>query len=73
MPEVIDCQKIALQQPGPAVVDVPNMSHSFRIAFRAEATSKGIVIIDDITMEVRFSAFSLIFVAFKNDILCDKA
>uniref|UniRef100_A0A915BIE3 MAM domain-containing protein n=1 Tax=Parascaris univalens TaxID=6257 RepID=A0A915BIE3_PARUN len=51
MPEVIDCQTISLQQPGPAVVDVPNMSHSFRIAFRAEAKSKGIIIIDDITME----------------------
>ncbi|VDM28201.1 unnamed protein product [Toxocara canis] len=51
VPEMIDCQKIALPQPGPAVVDIPDMKHSFRIAFRAEATSKGIIMIDDITLQ----------------------
>ncbi|VDK54138.1 unnamed protein product [Anisakis simplex] len=61
MPEIIDCQPIVLPQPGPAVVDIPGMGHSFRIAFKAESSeqSKGMIMIDDISVQGNICPSSL--------------
>ncbi|VDN16990.1 unnamed protein product [Gongylonema pulchrum] len=45
-----DCQKITLKQPGPALVDLPEINHAIRIALRAEASSQGMAMIDDLSV-----------------------
>ncbi|VDM22371.1 unnamed protein product [Wuchereria bancrofti] len=46
--EAVDCQQIVLKQPGPALVDLPEMNHPVRIALKAESSSQGMALIDDL-------------------------
>ncbi|KAM3726164.1 putative competence-damage inducible protein [Dirofilaria immitis] len=46
--EAVDCQKIVLKQPGPALVDLPEINHPIRIALKAESSSQGMALIDDL-------------------------
>ncbi|VDK63373.1 unnamed protein product [Onchocerca ochengi] len=48
--EAVDCQKIVLKQPGPALVDLPEINHPTRIALKAESSSQGMALIDDLTV-----------------------
>lgn len=59
-PDLVDCQQVTLEQPGPVIVDIPRLKHPFRIAIRAEtsaknlsgADGKGMAIIDDLQVSV---------------------
>lgn len=51
--EAVDCQKIVLKQPGPAFVDLPEINHPIRIALKAESSSQGMALIDDLIVTVR--------------------
>ncbi|KAL3982247.1 hypothetical protein ACH3XW_46425 [Acanthocheilonema viteae] len=48
--EAVDCQKIVLKQPGPALVDLPEINHPVRIALKAESSSQGMALIDDLVV-----------------------
>ncbi|VIO86812.1 Uncharacterized protein BM_BM2819 [Brugia malayi] len=48
--EAVDCQQIVLKQPGPALVDLPGMNHPVRIALKAESSSQGMALIDDLVV-----------------------
>ncbi|EFO19755.2 hypothetical protein LOAG_08736 [Loa loa] len=48
--EAIDCQKIVLKQPGPAFIDLPEANHPVRIALKAESSSQGMALIDDLVV-----------------------
>uniref|UniRef100_A0A0R3RYB0 MAM domain-containing protein n=1 Tax=Elaeophora elaphi TaxID=1147741 RepID=A0A0R3RYB0_9BILA len=48
--EAVDCQKIVLKQPGPALVDLPGINHPVRIALKAESSSQGMALIDDLVV-----------------------
>ncbi|VDK71505.1 unnamed protein product [Litomosoides sigmodontis] len=48
--EAVDCQKIVLKQPGPALVDLPKINHPVRIALKAESSSQGMALIDDLVV-----------------------
>ncbi|VDN55783.1 unnamed protein product [Dracunculus medinensis] len=55
-PDLVDCQQVTLEQPGPVIVDIPRLKHPFRIAIRAETSAKnlsGMAIIDDLQVSVR--------------------
>ncbi|VDK58523.1 unnamed protein product [Cylicostephanus goldi] len=48
-PSLLDCQSAAA---GPVVVDLPRIERPFRIALRAESPDQGMVIVDDIKVQV---------------------
>ncbi|MFH4974891.1 hypothetical protein AB6A40_001600 [Gnathostoma spinigerum] len=51
LPATLDCERLLLKAPGPAVIDIPDMNYPFRISLKAEATAKGMIIVDDIKLE----------------------
>ncbi|KIH64168.1 hypothetical protein ANCDUO_05526 [Ancylostoma duodenale] len=50
-PSLLDCQPASA---GPVVVDLPRIERPFRIALRAESPDQGMVIVDDIKVQLRF-------------------
>ncbi|KIH44104.1 hypothetical protein ANCDUO_25882, partial [Ancylostoma duodenale] len=48
-PSLLDCQPASA---GPVVVDLPRIERPFRIALRAESPDQGMVIVDDIKVQV---------------------
>uniref|UniRef100_A0A0N4ZCN5 MAM domain-containing protein n=1 Tax=Parastrongyloides trichosuri TaxID=131310 RepID=A0A0N4ZCN5_PARTI len=48
---VIDCQPVTLEQPGPVIIDIPQITSPFRLSLQAESTNQGTIIVDDINME----------------------
>lgn len=48
-PSLLDCQPASS---GPVVVDLPRIERPFRIALRAESPDQGMVIVDDIRVQV---------------------
>ncbi|VDM69449.1 unnamed protein product [Strongylus vulgaris] len=48
-PSLLDCQPATA---GPVVVDLPRIERPFRIALRAESPDQGMVIVDDIKVQV---------------------
>uniref|UniRef100_A0A0K0EWU2 MAM domain-containing protein n=1 Tax=Strongyloides venezuelensis TaxID=75913 RepID=A0A0K0EWU2_STRVS len=48
---VIDCQPVTLSQPGPIIIDIPQITSPFRLSLQAESSDQGTVIVDDIKMD----------------------
>ncbi len=58
MQAATDCQLLEVDQPG-VVVEIPDIERPFRLAIRAQARSKGLVLIDAIRLQV-LSALTVI-------------
>ncbi|CEF59737.1 MAM domain and Concanavalin A-like lectin/glucanases superfamily domain-containing protein [Strongyloides ratti] len=48
---IIDCQPVTINQPGPIIIDIPQVTSPFRLSFYAESSSQGTIIVDDIKMD----------------------